>query len=218
MTFRRELARLIAGLEGVLAVVVFVDDLDRCLPDTVVDTFETIRLFLNTPKTAYVVAANQRVIESSVDARYPGLRDENGEGLGSAYLEKMLQMKVAVPALSPPEAETYMNLLLAELHLSADEFAKVRGEAAKLRSDNNLQVAFNLGHGCCSGTGRGSDRDDQPRTHPGAATPDRLTTCRIPLCNPQQPSGRRGTRTPDHWHVRPVLYQLSYAPVREPAA
>ncbi len=145
VTFRRELARLIAGLESVLAVVVFVDDLDRCLPDTVVDTFETIRLFLNTPKTAYVVAANQRVIESSVDARYPGLRDENGEGLGSAYLEKMFQMKVAVPALSPPEAETYMNLLLAELHLSADEFAKVRGEAAKQRSDNNLQVAFNLG-------------------------------------------------------------------------
>lgn len=145
VTFRRELAKLVAGLESVLAIVVFVDDLDRCLPDTVVDTFETIRLFLNTPKTAYVVAANQRVIETSVDARYPELRDENGEGLGAAYLEKMLQMKVTVPSLSPPEAETYMNLLLAELHLSSAEFGKVRDEASKQRSTNNLQVAFNLG-------------------------------------------------------------------------
>ena len=40
-------------------------------------------------------------------------------GIGAQYLEKMLQLKIAVPALAVPEVITYVNLLLAELHLPA---------------------------------------------------------------------------------------------------
>lgn len=71
--FREQFAKLIASLDGVDAVVVFVDDLDRCLPETVVDTFEAIRLFLNSQRTAYVVAASREIVESAIDSRYPEL-------------------------------------------------------------------------------------------------------------------------------------------------
>jgi hypothetical protein len=144
-TFRTQFEELVAGLEKVAAVVVFIDDLDRCLPETVVDTFEAIRLFLNTPKTAYVVAANQQVVESAIDSRYPELRRQDGTGVGADYLEKMLQLKVAIPALSAPEAETYMNLLLAELRLDDEPFKKVRAEVRRRRAESGLMVAFNLG-------------------------------------------------------------------------
>ena len=40
-------------------VILFIDDLDRCLPETIVDTFEAIRLFLNAPKTAYLRLAGR---------------------------------------------------------------------------------------------------------------------------------------------------------------
>lgn len=50
--FHREFTKLVEQIPACKAVVVFIDDLDRCLPETVVDTFEAIRLFLNTPKTA----------------------------------------------------------------------------------------------------------------------------------------------------------------------
>src|SRR6266571_1544093 len=144
-TFRAQFEELVAGLDQIAAIVVFIDDLDRCLPETVVDTFEAIRLFLNTPKTAYVVAANQQVVESAIDSRYPELRRQDGTGVGADYLEKMLQLKVAIPTLSAPEAETYMNLLLAELRLDDEAFEKVRMEVRKRRAENSLMVAFNLG-------------------------------------------------------------------------
>lgn len=144
-SFRTEFEKLVMSLEGVQAVIVFIDDLDRCLPQTVVDTFEAIRLFLNTPKTAYVVAANQPVVESAIDSRYPEHRRPEGGGIGADYLEKMLQLKVAVPPLSAPEADTYVNLLLAELHLDDDQFEKVLADVKRRRATNNLQTAFNLG-------------------------------------------------------------------------
>ena len=143
--FRSEFATVVTTLDDVDAVVVFIDDLDRCLPETVVETFEAIRLFLNTPKTAYVLAANQAVVESAIDSRYPQLRRPDGAGIGADYLEKMLQLKVAIPPLSAPEADTYVNLLLAELRLDKDQFAKVLDETHRRREAGNLQVAFNLG-------------------------------------------------------------------------
>lgn len=143
--FRAHFAALIEGQTSVDAVVVFVDDLDRCLPETVVDTLEAIRLFLNTPKTAYVLALNQAVVESAIDARYPDLRREDGAGLGRDYLEKMLQLKVAIPPLSAPEAETYANLLIAELHLDDERFDDVVTATDENRRVKGLAVAFNAG-------------------------------------------------------------------------
>ncbi|WP_245854387.1 KAP family P-loop NTPase fold protein, partial [Mycobacterium timonense] len=143
--FRCEFAELVKQIPHCAAVVVFIDDLDRCLPETVVDTFEAIRLFLNTPKTAYVLALNQNVVESAIDSRYPELKKPDGAGIGRDYLEKMLQLKVAIPPLSAPEAETYVNLLFAELHLSDSDFQKVLKNAFEVRRANGLAVAFNTG-------------------------------------------------------------------------
>jgi len=144
--FRSRFAALIGSLTELAAVVVFIDDLDRCLPETVVDTFEAIRLLLGAPRTAFVVAANQKIVESAVDARYPELRGEGrSQGIGAQYLEKMLQLKIAVPALAVPEAVTYVNLLLAELHLPAEDFARLREHVAAQRVTDSLGVAFNLG-------------------------------------------------------------------------
>lgn len=144
--FRTRFAKLVKSLDHVAAVVVFIDDLDRCLPETVVDTFEAIRLLLGAPRTAFVVAANQKIVESAVDARYPDLRgDDRAHGVGAQYLEKMLQLKITVPALAVPEAVTYINLLLAELHLNDDEFARVREHVAAQRATHSLEVVFNLG-------------------------------------------------------------------------
>lgn len=143
--FRREFNDLVGRISDCDAVVVFIDDLDRCLPETVVDTFEAIRLFLNTPKTAYVLALNQNVVESAIDSRYPDLRKDDGAGIGRDYLEKMLQLKVAIPPLSDPEAETYANLLFAELRLESVDFDKVLAKATQVRRERGLAVAFNIG-------------------------------------------------------------------------
>lgn len=101
---------------------------------------------LGAPRTAFVVAANQKIVESAVDARYPELRgDSRSTGIGAQYLEKMLQLKIAMPALAVPEVVTYVNLLLAELHLLAEDFTRLREHVAAQRVTDSLGVAFDLG-------------------------------------------------------------------------
>lgn len=141
--FRSLFSDLISTLDQ-RTVVVLVDDLDRCLPDTVVDTLEAIRLFLSVPSTAYVIAAHREMVEAAVDRRYP--TPGQGEGsVGRDYLEKMLQVTVHIPPLSEPEAETFLTLLLCELHLSADDFRRVLEAAASQDEEERLTVAMNEG-------------------------------------------------------------------------
>lgn len=143
--FRSEFRALLEAATDVDAVVVFIDDLDRCMPATIVDTFEAIRLFLNEPKTAYVLAVNQNVVEAAIDSRYPELVKSDGAGLGRDYLEKIIQLNIAIPPLSAPEAESYANLLFANLHLEEADLATVLARAEQLRASSALSVVFNAG-------------------------------------------------------------------------
>lgn len=142
--FRREFEELMSGLTELKALVVLVDDLDRCLPPTVIATFEAIRLFLHAPKTAFVIAAHPLIIESAIDERYE-TAGERESSLGRDYLEKILQVTVTVPALSDPEVETFINLLFAELHLAGDDLRNIRVEAHQRRENDQLSVAMNHG-------------------------------------------------------------------------
>lgn len=142
--FREDLAAVMETLP-VEAVVVFIDDLDRCLPPTIVDTFEALRLFLHTPKTAHVVAISRDVVESAINSRYPEFNREDGTGIGHEYLEKMLQLQVRVPDLSGVEVETYLNLLLTQTHLHPDRFTQLVSELRESRRGLAFPPAYNAG-------------------------------------------------------------------------
>ncbi|MEW6554351.1 MAG: P-loop NTPase fold protein [Actinomycetota bacterium] len=143
--FHQEFERIMKELgDEVEAVIVFVDDLDRCLPETIINTFEAIRLFLHVNKTAYVIAAHPRIVEAAIEARYIDNR-RGDENLGRDYLEKIFQMTITVPALSEPEVESYINLLLSEQYLEREELDKLREEASKRRREGQFGVVMNYG-------------------------------------------------------------------------
>ncbi len=143
--FRTDFSELMRDLgDEVRALVVFVDDLDRCLTDAVVETFEAIRLFLHVEKTAYVIGADQRLVQAAIEDRYPAAR-ESGESLGRNYLEKIVQVTVAIPPLSEPEVETYLALLLAQLELDDGGYAQLLLAASTQRTAGALSVAMNEG-------------------------------------------------------------------------
>ena len=56
--FREEFKELLDEAK-IDQLVVLIDDLDRCLPETAIDTLEAIRLFLFVPKTAFVIGADE---------------------------------------------------------------------------------------------------------------------------------------------------------------
>lgn len=150
--FRNEFGRLLddlkqASTEGeqpFKAVVVFIDDLDRCMDDTVIYVFEAIRLFLQVSSTAFVLAANRDIVQAAINRRYPAA-NEGDPALGKDYLEKIIQVEVTVPPLSEPEAETYLNLLFAQLRLNAADFERLRATAHDRRVDGQFAVAMNYG-------------------------------------------------------------------------
>jgi hypothetical protein len=143
--FRQEFETLMNELgEDVTALVVFVDDLDRCLPRTVIETLEAIRLFLHVSKTGYVIAADPRAVRGAIQFHYPE-QSARGEELGIDYLEKMWQFTVTIPSLSVPEVETFVNLLFAQLDLDPEGFEVVRALAVRNRAQNQLAVALNHG-------------------------------------------------------------------------
>jgi predicted KAP-like P-loop ATPase len=85
---------------GVEQLVVLIDDLDRCLPDTAIETLEAVRLFVFTSRTAFVVAADEAMIEYAVRKHFPDLPDTTGpQTYARNYLEKLIQVPFRIPAL-----------------------------------------------------------------------------------------------------------------------
>ncbi|MES2960809.1 MAG: Qat anti-phage system ATPase QatA [Pseudomonadota bacterium] len=109
-------------------LVVLIDDLDRCLPQTAVETLEAIRLFVSLPKTAFVIGADEAMIEYSVKHHFPDLPEStNAIGYARNYLEKLIQVPMRIPALGETETSIYVELLLmgAELGEDSEEFGKL---------------------------------------------------------------------------------------------
>lgn len=119
--FREEFQTLLEDA-GVRQLVVLVDDLDRCLPETAIATLEAIRLFLFVPRTAFIIAADEAMIEYSVRRHFPELPSSSGPaGYARNYLEKLIQVPFRIPALGATETHTYVLLLLAEGELGAGD-------------------------------------------------------------------------------------------------
>ena len=98
---------------GIDQLIVLIDDLDRCLPDTAIETLEAVRLFVFTERTAFIVAADEAMIEYSVRKHFPELPDTTGpRDYARNYLEKLIQIPFRIPALGETETRIYVTLLL----------------------------------------------------------------------------------------------------------
>ncbi|MFI2214799.1 P-loop NTPase fold protein [Streptomyces sp. NPDC020141] len=154
--FRTEFSTLMESpeLSHLRRVVVLVDDLDRCLPDTVVDTLETIRLFLAVPKMAFVVAADEHRVADALRVRFPD--PGNGQQAGSEryaeepaslYLHKIVQTTVPLPTLSRFDTEAFLVLLQLSQRLSDQDLAPYIDACVRLRREkgllDNLTAAVN---------------------------------------------------------------------------
>src|SRR5262249_48008712 len=103
-------------------LVVIVDDLDRCLPHTAIATLEAIRLFLFVPRTAFVIGADELMIEYAVREHFPELPPSAGlVPYARNYLEKLIQVPFRIPALGLAETRMYVTLLLSEIALGSED-------------------------------------------------------------------------------------------------
>jgi predicted KAP-like P-loop ATPase len=115
-----------------VTLVVLIDDLDRCLPETTISTLEAIRLFLFLKNTAFVIAADDSMIKHAVRRHFEGVEDET---LVTNYFDKLIQIPIRVPALGTQEVRAYLMMLFIEnSDLDNDERDRLReGIAGQLR-------------------------------------------------------------------------------------
>ncbi|RWX35239.1 KAP family P-loop NTPase fold protein [Rhizobium leguminosarum] len=107
VAFRKEFSELLTKLERRL--VVFVDNLDRCLPPNAIATLEAMRLFLFMPNTAFIVAADEDMIRLAVEKHF---KDPGSQHI-TDYLDKLIQIPLRVPKLGLQEVRAYLFMLAA---------------------------------------------------------------------------------------------------------
>jgi len=104
-------------------VVIFIDDLDRCLPEKALEVLEAIKLFLDVKGCIFILGIDRRVINYIVRKKYEELIEIRKEGekeenhvvekerrediriSGENYLEKIIQLSFYLPPLTDNNIE-----------------------------------------------------------------------------------------------------------------
>lgn len=111
-------------------IVIFIDDLDRCMPDIALQVLEALKLYLNIPKLIFVVGVDRSVIEKLVVEHYTKLglvrrrteKDSDSdheqrraeEAKARQYLAKMFQVEVEL-APSQQQVQAFFADQLADI-------------------------------------------------------------------------------------------------------
>ena len=137
-SFRDALEELLEELG--ITLVVFVDDLDRCLPKTAISTLEAIRLLLFLQRSAFVIAADDVFIRGAVRVHFAGTGLD--DDIATNYFDKLIQVPLRVPRLGPNETKAYTALLFLERAHRNGQLEVVDFEAAKASVETRLRETW----------------------------------------------------------------------------
>ena len=136
-TLRRRYEKLVATIGR--PIVVFIDDLDRCQSDYVVEVLQGIQTLLIEAPVTYVVAADRRWLYDSYGKFYADFKSvarEPGRPLGHLFLEKTFQLSAALPQPAPDVRDAYWRSLISPTRPPIDDQpapeAAARAETAHL--------------------------------------------------------------------------------------
>jgi hypothetical protein len=96
-------------------VAIFIDDLDRCQSQYVVELLEGIQTLFRKPNVIFVVAADQHWLNACFEQEYEKLKPyiyEPGQPLGTKFLAKLFQFSTPVLGMSPEVTEKFWGSLL----------------------------------------------------------------------------------------------------------
>ena len=107
------LRQKIEGLIGTVSqgsgrVVVFIDDLDRCLPTPMIRMLEALKLYLNARGCVYFLGVDDEVVRKAINAHFEvKIEDQD-------YLDKIIQVPFKIPRIPAKTARWFIAGLLPE--------------------------------------------------------------------------------------------------------
>jgi hypothetical protein len=97
-------------------IIVFIDDLDRCLPQKAVGLLEAVKLFLDLHGYLFVIGVDKEIVKQGIAEYYKHLDQESGEEKSKHtpddYLDKMIQLPLDLPHIAPDKRKEYIKTLL----------------------------------------------------------------------------------------------------------
>jgi len=92
-------------------LVVFVDDLDRCKPDSIVTVFEAIRLVMDIPNVIVMIAIDPRIALQAVARHFARVGGDQRapEDIARDYLGKIIQIPLRLARPGPAEVQNYIQ-------------------------------------------------------------------------------------------------------------
>ncbi len=114
-------------------VAIFIDDLDRCQGNYIVELLEGIQTLFIEAAVTYVIAADQRWVSASYDKAYETFSDtleELGRPLGFLFLEKAFQLSTSVPPMSQAvQAEYWQHLIQTNKEEYREKLTQAKADA-----------------------------------------------------------------------------------------
>ena len=143
LSFQQAIEKVL-GEDGRL--VVFVDDLDRCMPEKAIEILEAIKLFLHVPQTIFVLGMDREIVRRGVESHYGiYLREEKEERAelpinGDVYLQKLIQLPFNLPPLDANGRGKFIETLQEKMAADANLDKMTREVFARGLLPNPRQV------------------------------------------------------------------------------
>lgn len=151
----QELSGALEGLaeDGISRIVVFVDDLDRCLPSNALEVLESMKLFFDLEGFVFVVGLDEEIVERAVRAKFAephpeehadvsGTRttedtDATRAGTGAMhslsrdYVKKIFQLPFALPPVAADQLDELLASIYGDAGLGSEQHTDLRERVPK---------------------------------------------------------------------------------------
>ena len=133
-------------------LVIFIDDLDRCRPETTADVLEAVNLFLygleaGNAQARFVIGMDSGVIAGQIDQLFSSSPESHLLKLGDdptagwSFLRKMIQMPVLVPTIDKGHIAGYIDATLGTPGLSVTASVPTRRLGSESRASVDAHIA-----------------------------------------------------------------------------
>ncbi len=99
---------------GTGRLIVFIDDLDRCSIDNIMDMLEAIKMLFNSKHTRFVVGVDLSKLERAWTLKYGDLKE--GVKEGEEHVDKIFQLKISLPKKDDVMIKEYIKSITQNLN------------------------------------------------------------------------------------------------------
>jgi ribosomal protein L7/L12 len=138
--FESTFTRLVRKYSGDRNLVIFIDDLDRCIPKNAISILEAIKLFLSVPRCIYVIGVERAIIQDGIRQRY----GEKVNFSGKDYLEKIIQLPFSLPTPSADNITKFVEVVAGKNISETVRNIAIVGAESNPRRIKRFINSFNL--------------------------------------------------------------------------